>query len=114
MNTDDSPRTLKPLPAARAEAAAWVARLHGPHRDAATEASWRRWMSESPSHAQAFELVTDTWEKAQALRRRPLERLGIWELPGFRIRFSHAVLAAVLIAALAMLGTVLLLSADAR
>jgi transmembrane sensor len=114
MNTDDSSKTLKPLPAARAEAAAWVARLHGPNRDAAAEASWRRWMSESPSHAQAFELVTDTWEKAQALRRRPFEKLGSWKLPGFRIRFSRAALAAVLLALLAILGTALFLGVSLR
>jgi transmembrane sensor len=114
MSRDDSSRTLKPLPAARAEAAAWVARLHGPNRNQALEASWRRWMSENPSHAQAFELLTDTWDQSQALRRRPLERLGSWELPGFRIRLSRAALAAVLIALLAILGTVLCLGAGTR
>jgi transmembrane sensor len=114
MNTNDSSKTLKPVPAARAEAAAWVARLHGPNRDAAAEANWRRWMSESPGHVEAFELVTDTWEKAQALRRRPFERLGSWELPGFHIRLSRAVLAAGLIALLAILGTVLYLGGAAK
>jgi transmembrane sensor len=113
MSGDDSSRTLKPLPAARAEAAAWVARLHGPGRDEVVEASWRHWMNESPSHAQAFELLTDTWEKSGGLHRRPLEKLGSWELPGFRIRFSHAALAALLIAVLAILGTVLYLGAGA-
>jgi transmembrane sensor len=108
MNTDDSSKTLKPLPAARAEAAAWIARLHGPNRDAAAEASWRSWISESPSHLQAFESVTDAWEKAQALRRRPLEKLGSWELPR---RVSRALLALVLIVALAILGTALFLGA---
>lgn len=47
---------------ARAEAAAWVVRLHGPYRSPKLEAALRRWLDADPEHARQFEQVTDTWE----------------------------------------------------
>lgn len=61
----------KPSPALRAQAAAWVTRLHGPNRTEAVEDGLRCWLAESPEHKAAFELLTDTWEKSGRLRRRP-------------------------------------------
>ena len=49
-------------PRARAEAAAWLARLHGPHRSPDTERGFKAWLAADPAHAQAFEEITDTWE----------------------------------------------------
>lgn len=45
----------------RAEAAAWLARLHGPRRTRDTEQGLRRWLAEHPEHAAAFERATDVW-----------------------------------------------------
>src|SRR6185437_12027029 len=45
----------------RAEAAAWLARLHAEDRDAADEAAFRAWLSADPAHAMAFEAVDRTW-----------------------------------------------------
>lgn len=104
---------VKPSAAARAEAAAWIARLHGPNRTPDVEAGFRRWMAEDPERAAAFELLTDTWEKSARLRRRPIERMASWELPGFRLSFSRAAIATVAIAILAVIGTVFFLKNDA-
>ena len=103
----------KPSAAARAEAAAWIARLHGPNRAPEVEAGLRRWMAEDPEHAAAFELVTETWEKSARLRRRALEQVSGWVLPGFRIGFLRAAAAAAVIAVLAVMGTLLYLHNDA-
>ncbi|HLA71245.1 MAG TPA: FecR domain-containing protein [Steroidobacteraceae bacterium] len=47
---------------ARAEAAAWVARLHSSGRTRALEAGLRKWLKAAPEHAQAFEIATEAWE----------------------------------------------------
>lgn len=55
--------SLPPLStAARAEAAAWVARLHSADRTRALEAGFRQWLKADPAHARAFELATEAWE----------------------------------------------------
>jgi transmembrane sensor len=45
----------------RAEAAAWLARLHAEDRDAADEAAFRIWLGADPAHAAAFEAVDRVW-----------------------------------------------------
>jgi transmembrane sensor len=60
----------------RAEAANWVACLHGPQRTADIEAGLKRWLAEDPAHAAAFELATDKWDASAGLsgglpRREP-------------------------------------------
>lgn len=96
----------KPGSAEIAEAAAWLARLHGPNRTREVEAGFRRWLTESSTHASAFEMATETWETAGRLRRRPVERLTSWERAGFRVGFGRAALATAAVAALAVLGTI--------
>jgi len=49
---------------ARAEASAWIVRLHGAHRTPALEAGLRRWLEASPDNAAEFERVTAVWESA--------------------------------------------------
>jgi transmembrane sensor len=112
MSTGASSSTKRPSAAARAEAAAWIARLHGPNRTPEVEAGLRRWMAEDPERAAAFELLTDTWETSARLRRRPLEQVASWEWPGFRISFSSAVLGTMAVAILAVIGTVFWLRQD--
>ncbi len=74
-----------PAPEIRAEAAAWVARLHAEDRDAADEAAFRAWLSASPAHAAAFEAVDRIWSDVGGLKdlrtgrvavRRPARALG--------------------------------------
>jgi transmembrane sensor len=48
----------------RAQAAVWVAELHGPDRDSKLEAAVKRWIEEDPRHAAAFELATDAWQRS--------------------------------------------------
>jgi transmembrane sensor len=58
-----------PSPQARAEAAAWLARLHGDDRSPADEEAFRRWLSASADHAAAFEAVDRTWSAVGGLQR---------------------------------------------
>lgn len=95
--------------AVRAEAAAWLARLHGPNRTREAEAGLRRWLAEDPRHAAAFELLTDTWEKSARLRRNPGESAARAARIGVRISFARAATAVAAVAATAVLGTLFFL-----
>jgi transmembrane sensor len=50
-----------------AEAGVWVARLGGPNAEA-SKTGLRRWLAESDAHRRAFDLATEVWEEAGALR----------------------------------------------
>ena len=50
-----------------AEAAAWLAILHGPNRTADAERGFSQWLQRSAAHSAAFEEATDIWEEAQGL-----------------------------------------------
>ncbi len=56
-----------PSPEIRAEAAAWLARLHAEDRDATDEAAFRAWLNASSSHAAAFEAVDRIWSEVGGL-----------------------------------------------
>jgi transmembrane sensor len=101
-----------PSPAARAQAAVWVARLHGPDRSDEVERGLRRWLADDPDHAAAFELLTDTWEKSAQLRRRPMERVTSWDRIGFRMSFSRAMLSAAVTFAFAVVATLFYMHHD--
>ncbi|HEX4636847.1 MAG TPA: FecR domain-containing protein [Rhizomicrobium sp.] len=60
-----------PSPQVRAEAAAWLARLHAQDRDAADEAGFRAWLNASPDHATAFEAVDRMWSDVGGLNSFP-------------------------------------------
>lgn len=111
MSTGNLKAQPKPSASARAEAAAWLARLHGPNRSPEVEAGFRRWLAEAPEGAAAFELLTDTWEKSARLRRRPVEQRA--ERSGLRISLPRAALAAAAVAIVAIVGTMLYLQNDA-
>ena len=57
-----------PSPETRAEAAAWLARLHADDRDTADEAAFRAWLAASPEHASAFEAVDRMWSDVGGLK----------------------------------------------
>lgn len=50
-----------------AEAAVWVARLHGPDRSRRMERECLAWQARSPVHREAFERCTDTWQEVGRL-----------------------------------------------
>lgn len=64
MSSDTSKAESKITADLMAEAAAWLAFLHGPDRTAATEQGFQQWLRKSPSHAKAFEEATAIWEEA--------------------------------------------------
>jgi transmembrane sensor len=64
------------LPAVRAQAAAWLARLRSDERRPEDEAGFRTWLAESEAHRQAFDGVNTAWEAAGALPRMPRRRVG--------------------------------------
>lgn len=105
MNASELQDKRRPSAAARAEAAVWLTRLHGPNRTREVEAGLRRWLAEDPERAAAFELLTDTWEKSARLRRSPVERAASEDRVGFRISFTRAAAAVAAVAAIAVLGT---------
>lgn len=51
----------KVTPEIAAEAAVWVARLHGPSRTTLLEYEFRAWQGSSAAHREAFERCTDAW-----------------------------------------------------
>lgn len=54
-------------PEIAAEAAVWVARLHGPGRSRALERECLAWQARSKVHQLAFERCTDTWQDVSGL-----------------------------------------------
>jgi transmembrane sensor len=48
----------------RVQAALWVTELHGPDRNAELEEKVKRWITEDPRHAAAFELATEAWQQS--------------------------------------------------
>jgi transmembrane sensor len=54
-------------PRIAAEAAVWVARLHGPERSPALERDCLAWQARSQAHRLAFERCTDTWQSVGAV-----------------------------------------------
>jgi transmembrane sensor len=70
---------LKKQLAARAEAAAWITRLHGPNRTPEMEAGFRRWLGESAENRAEFEGLTDIWAAVGTLPAGGAPRLERWE-----------------------------------
>jgi transmembrane sensor len=64
-------------PEIRAEAAAWVARLHGSGRTSSVETALKTWLAANPLHARAFELATEAWELGGAVPAAALPRIGL-------------------------------------
>lgn len=87
-------RTRRPSAAARAEAAAWIARLHGPNRTRDVEDGLRRWLEADAEHTAAFEALTDIWEKTARLSRGRTRVVS----PGPRLSLARALLAMLLAA----------------
>jgi transmembrane sensor len=75
---------------ARAEAAAWVVRLHGPRRTAALEAAFRDWLAADDENRIEFEDMTAVWDDARGIPAGPIPRLQQWARPRFVARWAIA------------------------
>jgi transmembrane sensor len=82
---------------ADAEAAAWLARLQGPARDAATDRSLKAWLREDAAHQDAFERATEIWDMI------PGAAAGLAAPQPARDRSRHRTLAAALATLLLLL-----------
>ena len=87
---------------ARAEAAAWIVRLHGPHRSPELEAAFRDWLTANPENARQFEHVTEVWDAGATTPLEGLPRLPAhWREPVTNTRrWIAATFAVLLVAAL--------------
>lgn len=74
MKTDALSGELSP--SVRAEAAAWVARLHSSGRTRALEIGLRNWLQADPAHARAFEVATEAWEIGGSIPSGALPRIS--------------------------------------
>ncbi len=98
MTTAQDNKSANLSSAARAEAAAWIARLHGPQRSASLEAGFRRWLGSAPQNARAFEGMTEIWDAVAGTSAGRFPRVS-WErgryLGSQRWRRRFAVAAAI-------------------
>jgi transmembrane sensor len=96
----------------RAEAAAWIARLHGPDRAPADEAGFQRWLKANPAHARAFEQMTDLWDAGARLKTDTLARVGNASRARARtrVRFARFAIATAAVAAIAGVSIVRVMS----
>jgi transmembrane sensor len=93
------------LQRARAEASAWIVRLHGAHRTPELEAGFRRWLEANPDNAAEFERVTAVWESAPHAAIAGLPRMVQRERPSPNSRrFAAAATLLLFVAAAAFLG----------
>ncbi|MEZ0472921.1 FecR family protein [Luteimonas salinilitoris] len=106
MNTQGHIR--RPPRAAYAEAAAWLAQLHGSNRSDDLEADFRAWLKADPEHARAFERVTDVWDAAGDVNIHGLPRITPHDAFATRRPRWRPVLAALVLGAVG-LGAFLLL-----
>jgi transmembrane sensor len=67
MNVQGQGNTRIPLAADCAEAAAWIAKLHGEDRSPELEAGLRRWLAASETHRVALEMANELWTECARL-----------------------------------------------
>ena len=76
---DDEPQVTREI---AAEAAVWIARLHGPGRSKAMERECLAWQARSSAHRLAFERCTDLWMDAAGVDRAGMVRVPGADAPG--------------------------------
>jgi transmembrane sensor len=59
-------------PETKAEAAAWLVRLHADGRSLADEEAFRAWLESKSENVRAFDAVTTVWDVAEGLRASPV------------------------------------------
>lgn len=86
----------------RAEAAAWVARLHSSERSKVLEAGLHKWLKADPAHARAFEVATEAWELGASIPAGSIPRMShSFEAARAPLRKPSFAIAASLLVALA-------------
>lgn len=90
------PAPQVPTAAACAQAAAWIARLHGTERNAATEKGFRGWLAAKAEHRAAFEMANEIWTGADRWPRPATSTFVHWPRAGFVLTLPRAAFAAVL------------------
>jgi transmembrane sensor len=97
-------------PEIRAEAAAWVAKLHGSGRTHTVEAAFKTWLGANAAHTRAFEIATAAWEAGGSVASTALPRMEL----GSRLRTRspwRPVLAAAMLACMVATGAFFFLKA---
>jgi transmembrane sensor len=107
MSTERLASTSIP-PEIRAEAAAWVARVHGSGRKRSMEGALNSWLAANPLHARAFEVATDAWELGGAVPAAALPRINPIRRPTPRIGLLRALVAGAAIALVALVASLYL------
>ncbi len=88
----------------RAEASAWIAKLHGAERSPELEEDFRSWLGASAENARAFEHMTEIWDSIaqvdaggipRLVDREPRDR---FDRPKWRLRFGLVAACALVIA----------------
>lgn len=97
QQTDDQ----APSASACAEAAAWIARLHGESRSVNVEAGFQRWLAADPENRAAFEMANDIWVGVERLPKPPVPTFVRWPRAGLVLTWPRALAAT---AVLAMVG----------
>ena len=69
-----------------AEAALWIARLHGPNRSNLMDRDCQAWQARSAAHRLAFERGTDIWMEAAGVNRAAVARAAAVSSPTERVR----------------------------
>jgi transmembrane sensor len=82
---------------AAAEAAVWLARLHGPSRSASMEREFQAWLSAADEHRHAFERCTEVWQEVPRLTLANAFGAGAQQ-SGLNWGWAAAVFAGVLVA----------------
>jgi transmembrane sensor len=97
---------MKPDPQdIEAEAAAWIARLHGSERTADDDRSFQRWICADPLHKTAYEGMIDAWDAAGHVKSDVLTRHRLSPRDGRSNWFGAGAVAVAAAVALVVLGT---------
>ena len=81
---------------ARAEAAAWIVRLHGPNRTPSLEAALREWLAADAENRLQFQRVTEVWDDARGIPVGGITRVASYPSRG-TLKFSWRLAAVVLV-----------------
>jgi transmembrane sensor len=79
MDASSAPTPRNAHRTARAEAAAWIVRLHGPLRSPELEAAFRDWLAAHPENGKQFERVTEVWDAGSSVPVPGAPRLARWK-----------------------------------